>query len=228
MRSDGSSAANDLVVMGTHVGTHIDALSHVSYQGQLHGDISAADAQLGGRFSAFGAETIEPMISRGLLLDIPATRGINNCEPAYEVTPTDLDKALALTGTDTRPGDVLIIRTGWGQFYDLREKYQGMEAGAPGPAEPAARWISSRQARAVGSDTIAFECIPPARGHAHLPVHRHLLVEAGIYIVEGLDLEELAQAKVYMFLFVLSSLKLVGATGSPVRPLAVPLDGAPA
>ena len=74
---------------------------------------------------------------------------------------------------------------------------------------------------AVGADTIAFERLAPGGGHALLPAHRVLLVEHGIYIIEALDLEELAAAGVHEFIFVLSPLPIVGATGSPVRPLAV-------
>jgi kynurenine formamidase len=75
--------------------------------------------------------------------------------------------------------------------------------------------------RAAGSDTIAFERIPAGAGHAVLPVHRVLLVEHGIHIIETLALEELAASGAREFLFVLSPLKVVGGTGSPVRPLAV-------
>ena len=68
---------------------------------------------------------------------------------------------------------------------------------------------------------IAFERLAPGAGHALLPAHRVLLVESGIYIIETLDLEGAAAAGLTAFLFVLSPLRLVGATGSPVRPLAI-------
>src|ERR1700728_3411807 len=206
--ADGSSAANEIIVTGGHVGTHIDALCHVSYQGQLHGGIDAAAAQTGGRFSQLGVETIEPMFCRGLLLDVPAALGMSSCPPGYAVTPDDLDAALVLTGTQTRPGDVLLIRTGWGERYADREAYIGLASGVPGPGEPAARWLSDKSPRAVGADTIAFEHLPSGQGHALLPAHRHLLVEAGIYIIEALDLGGLAAAAVREFVFVLSPLKL--------------------
>jgi kynurenine formamidase len=221
VRADGSSAANEVIVTGGHVGTHIDALAHVSYQGMLHGGVDAAAAQTGGRFSQLGAETIEPMFCRGLLLDIPASLGISCCAPGYEITPADLDAALALTGTEARHGDVLLIRSGWGARYGNPEAYVGMASGVPGPGEPGARWLSSKRPRAAGADTIAFEHLPSGQGHALLPAHRHLLVEAGIYIIEALDLDGLAAAAIREFAFVLSPLKLVGGTGSPVRPLAV-------
>jgi kynurenine formamidase len=221
VRPDGSSAANEVIVTGGHVGTHIDALAHVSFRGHLHGGVDAQAAQVGGRFSQLGVETIAPMVCRGLLLDIPAALGVETCAPGQEITPADLDAALALIDTAPRPGDVLLVRSGWGQLFDDREAYTGRDTGVPGPGEAGARWLSAHGPRAVGADTIAFECLAPGAGHTLLPAHRHLLVEAGIYIIEAMDLEGLAAAPVREFTFILSPLKLVGGTGSPVRPLAV-------
>ncbi len=114
IREDGSSSSNELVVTGGHVGTHIDALCHVSVDGQLYGGVDAVAAATGEGFSSLGAETIAPMVCRGLLLDVPAIRGVDMCPAAYEISPEDLDDAVHLTGTTPRPGDVLLIRTGWG------------------------------------------------------------------------------------------------------------------
>ena len=113
------------------------------------------------------------------------------------------------------------MRTGWGRHFDDRVGYLGQASGVPGPGEAGAQWLAALAPRAVGSDTIAFERLAPGAGHALLPAHRVLLVEAGIHIIEMLDLERLAARQVREFLFVLSPLPLVGATGSPVRPLAV-------
>ena len=68
MRADGGSAANDMIVLGTHVGTHIDALAHVSQDGRLHGGLDAGAASSGGRFQELGVETITPIVRRGVLL----------------------------------------------------------------------------------------------------------------------------------------------------------------
>jgi kynurenine formamidase len=213
VRADGGSAANEVIVTGGHVGTHIDALSHVSHDGMLHGGIDAASAVEGGRFRAHGIETVEPFVCRGVLLDV----GV--CEPGYEVTPDDLDAALG--DLPLEPGDVVLIRTGWGRMWDSPDAYVGADSGVPGAGEEGAKWIASKRVRAAGSDTIAFERIPAGAGHAVLPVHRVLLVEHGIHIIETLALEELAASGAREFLFVLSPLKVVGGTGSPVRPLAV-------
>jgi kynurenine formamidase len=221
VRPDGGSAASETIVTGGHVGTHIDALSHVSHHGRLYGGIDAVSAQTGGRFTSLGIETVEPMVCRGVLLDVPRALGVEALEPAYEVTPDDLEAACETAGARPGPGDVVLIRTGWGRLWDDADAYLGRASGVPGPAEEGAKWIASMAARAAGSDTIAFERIAPDLGHNVLPAHRVLLVEHGIHIVETLALEEIAGARVGEFTFVLSPLKIVGGTGSPVRPLAV-------
>jgi kynurenine formamidase len=225
VRPDGGSAANDLVVTGTHVGTHIDALAHVSHQGRLHGGADARQAGQGGRYLEHGVHTIAPMICRGVLLDVPAALGTAACEPGYEITPADLAAACARQRTEVGRGDVTLIRSGWGRRFDEgAASYLGQATGVPGVGEAGARWLAGRGVLAAGADTIAFERLAPGAGHSVLPAHRVLLVEHGIYIVETLALEEIAAAAVHEFTFVLVPLPIVGATGSPVRPLAVVPD----
>lgn len=216
-RADGGSAANEMIVTGGHVGTHIDALAHVSHDGKLFGGHDAAEASVGGRFSVHGIETVAPWVCRGVLLDVPRALGIDACDPAYEVTAADLEAC----EVSLREGDVALIRTGWGRRWPDADAYVGRATGVPGPGEEAAKWLASRGIRAAGADSIAFERLPAGAGHALLPAHRVLLVEHGIHIMETLALEELAAADVHEFVFVLAPLKIVGGTGSPVRPLAV-------
>jgi kynurenine formamidase len=221
IREDGGSAANDIIVLGTHVGTHMDALAHVSQDGQLHGGIEAASAQVGGRFPTKGIDEVPPLLTRGLLLDVPAAIGVESCEPAYEITPQDLDRCLERQDVVPRPGDVLLVRSGWGRLWSEGAAYIGRETGVPGVGEAGATWLAEHRPAAVGADTIAFEHLSAGKGHATLPAHRVLLVEAGINIIETMDLEGLAADGVHEFTFVGIPLPLVGATGSPLRPLAV-------
>jgi kynurenine formamidase len=223
VRPDGGSAANDIISMGTHVGTHIDALSHVSQEGKLFDGSDALEASRGGRFDALGVHTIAPMFRRGVLLDIPGALGIERCEPGYEITVSDLELAVERQGVTVNAGDVVLIRSGWGQHFDAGDgvAFIGKDSGVPGVGAAGATWLAERKVHAVGADTIAFECLPAGAGHSVLPAHRVLLVESGIYIVETMALEELAANAVYEFIFILSPLPLYGATGSPVRPLAV-------
>ncbi len=221
VRADGTSAANEVIVTGGHVGTHVDALCHVSYQGSLHGGVEAASVTDHFGFSALGVETITPFLCRGVLLDVAAVRGEDPLAAGYEVTAADLDAACERAGVEVANGDAALIRTGWSAHWSEPATFGGQVHGAPGPGPQAAQWLVDRGVRVAGAESLAFEVIRPGAGHAALPVHRMLLVDAGIHIIEAMDLTELGAAAVFEFLFVAVPLKLVGATGSPLRPLAV-------
>lgn len=221
VRDDGSSAANELIITGGHVGTHMDALAHVSYQGVLHGGVPVEEAMENGRFVTHGAETLPATLTRGVLLDVARARGADHLPAGYGVTPEDLDLATKQAGVEIQSGDVVLIRSGWGRLWPDATAYVGLETGVPGPTEAAADWLVDRRVRATGSDTIAYEQITRERGHGLLPVHRRLLVEQGIPIIEILDLEGIGVAGIHEFCLVLAPLKVVGGTGAPIRPLAV-------
>lgn len=220
-RPDGGSASNEVIITGGHVGTHIDALAHVSHDGLLHGGVDAAAAQRGGRFGEHGAERIPPLVTRGVLLDVAAVHGVDTLAPGYGVTDTDLAAAAERAGVKPGRGDVAVVRTGWARNFDDATRYLGHDTGVPGVTEAGAGWLAARGVVATGTDTTAYEQIPAGAGHRVLPVHRRLLVDGGIYIIEHLNLEEAARRGLTEFLFVLASLRIVGGTGSPVRPVAV-------
>ncbi|MFK8907867.1 cyclase family protein, partial [Streptomyces sp. YS-3] len=221
VRPDGSSAANELIVTGGHVGTHIDALSHASHHGRLFGGHDAAAAQQGGRFSVHGIDTVPPMVCRGVLLDIAAAHGTDVLDPGYGITADDLEQAARRAGAMPAENDVCLVRTGWARRWSDADAYIGHTTGVPGLTVAAAAWLADRGVRAIGADTTAVEQIPAGEGHAVLPVHRMLLVDRGVHLIEHMNLETLAAAGAGEFLFVLSPLKITGGTGSPVRPLAV-------
>ncbi|KAB5511692.1 putative cyclase [Coniochaeta sp. 2T2.1] len=215
----GGSASNSMVVTGDHVGTHIDALCHVSNNGVLHNGVHVTDACHGGLFQVYGAETIQPMICRGVLLDIPHLKGASRLEAGYGITDRDLEAAL--DDTPLNKGDVVLIRTGWIQHFDDPRAYLGHDTGVPGVAASGGQWLADRGVRAAGADTIGFDQVELGPNFRKRPCHGILLWKHGIHIIEVMDLEELAQQSVKEFLFVLSPLKWKGATASPVRPLAV-------
>ena len=207
----GNSSASDAVALGTHVGTHMDALCHFSCNGRLFGGGDAAGAQSYGEGLALHAiDGVAPVLRRGVLLDLAAHGPLPEDR---EIMPADLDSAVR---ADIRPGDVVLLRTGWAQYFHDPARFISQVHG-PGPALAGARWLSQRGIFAAGSDTVAFEKVPDAA----MPVHVHLLVESGIHIIECLNLEALAAAGVREFLFIALPLKLHGATASPVRPVAL-------
>jgi kynurenine formamidase len=221
VRAGGGSAANEVIVTGGHVGTHIDALAHVSQDGRLHGGVDATSVTSHEGFAVLGIDAFPPLVCRGVLLDIPALHGVEVLDPGYEVTAEDLDQAQKRAGTTVRAGDAVLIRTGWSVHYDQPARFVGTSDGAPGPGVAAARWLAERRVAVTGAETIAYEVVRPGAGHATLPVHRILLVESGINLIEVMDLRGLAGLDRAVFGFVAAPLKLVGATGSPLRPLAL-------
>ncbi|MEQ4299979.1 cyclase family protein [Plantactinospora sp. B6F1] len=220
VRPDGGSASNEIIVTGGHVGTHVDALSHVSHDGLLYGGVDAAAAQTGGRFSALGAEHIPALLTRGVLLDVAATHGVPHLPAGYGVTPADLRAAADRANVQVGRGDVVLIRTGWARHFDDAPTYLGQQDGVPGATPEAAEWLAGLGVAATGADTTAYEQIRPGLGHSLLPAHRILLVEAGIHIIEHLNLEAASADGLRDFVFVMAPLRIVGGTGSPVRPFA--------
>jgi kynurenine formamidase len=222
VRPDGGSGANELIVMSGHTGTHIDALCHISMDGRLFGGVDATATSRGGRFNTLGAETIEPIVCRGVLFDMPAVLGIESLSPGQPISGKDLERGCAAEQVEVHAGDAVLIRTGWARLhYADRDAYLGLRTGVPGTDESGARWLIERGVRVTGADTIAYECILSETGHTAVPVHAMLLVEAGIHIIEVMNLEELAQRRAYEFTFIAAPIPIVGATGTPVRPLAI-------
>jgi kynurenine formamidase len=221
VRADGGSAANELLTLGGHNGTHLDALAHISQDGKLHGGVDAADAQRGGRFAELGVDTVAPIFCRGVLLDVAGYRGIETLPPGEAITADELCAVAEAEAVELPRGGAVLIRSGWARRWSGVDRYLSYEEGVPGPDPSAAGWIAAAAPRVTGHDSMAYERIAPGAGHALLPVHRILLVEHGIHIVENLDMERLTADRVYDFLFVCLPLKIVGGTGSPVRPIAV-------
>ena len=212
-----NSSASEAIALGGHVGTHMDALCHFSCDGKLHGGVDAAGVQsYGGGLQSHSVDTIQPIVRRGLLLDIAALRGAETLPVDFEITVEHLEEAERAQHVQVQPGDVALLRTGWARYWEDAARFIA-EVKGPGPGLSAARWLSGRGIFAAGSDTVAFEVVPaPA-----MPVHVHLLVEQGIHIIECLNLEELAAKRIHEFLFMAAPLKIRGGTGSPIRPIAL-------
>lgn len=221
IRDDGGSSAGDLLVTGTHVGTHIDAVGHISQQGRLHGDVDAAQAQAGGGLSSLGIDRLPPVLCRAVVLDIPGLLGVDVCPGDLEVTADHLAAACRRQDLTIRPGDAALVRTGWSRHFDDPIAFVGTATGTPGVAEDGARWLAAQGVGLAGAETLAFEQVHALIGPARLPVHGILLVEHGINLVEVMNLERVSTRGVQEFALVLSPLAIRGATGSPVRPVAL-------
>ena len=203
------TSASALLVMAEHSGTHIDAFCHQAENLELHGGVKVdARVQTSEGFTQLGTDTIAPLLARGVLLDC--------ADAPHAIGADDLERAAE--GLEIRPGDVILVRTGAGALWEDPDAFLA----AGGIDASGSRWCAEREPLAVGADNMAWD-VPGAEDPelGTLPGHLLLLVRAGVYIVEGLNLEELARDRVREFAFVCLPLKLRGGTGSPVRPLAL-------
>jgi kynurenine formamidase len=211
------SSASEALAMGSHTGTHMDALCHFSCGGKLHGGVEAAGVQsYGGGIGHLSIDTVGLVMRRGVLLDVAAAQGVKALEADFVIEAKHLGEAARAQEAVIERCDIVLLRTGWGQYWNDPARYLAQGHG-PGPEVEGARWLSERGVFAVGSDTLVFEKAPSTS----LPVHAHLLVDCGIHIFEALNLEEIARERVTHFLFVAAPLKIRGGTGSPVRPFAL-------
>jgi kynurenine formamidase len=215
------TSASGTLTMQEHSGTHIDALCHQAVEMEMFGGVQVdPSVQTDRGFTELGAETIEPIMRRGVLLDVAAALGTDRLDPGYLVTDADLERTAKHQGTTLEPGDCVLVRTGNGSIYDDPERYLA----GPGIAQSGARWLAGHRPFLCGADNVAFDFpdnVDPELGS--LPCHVVLIYEAGIYIVENLNLEGLAAAGRHEFLFVCLPMRLRGVTGSPVRPVALAL-----
>jgi kynurenine formamidase len=215
----GSSGASDAFAMGVHTGTHMDSLSHIAFHECLCDgtNVMAAGVQsaaAGVRMQS--GDAIRPVVRPGVLLDFPRHLGVTLLPREMAITPRDVADCARAQGTPIRRGDVVLFRTGWDTLYDDHRAYTRMPM--PGPDADTARYLAETGVVAAGSDTLAFEQAP---GPRPLEVHVELISKAGIFILESMDLRELSRRQANSFLFVVLPLRMSGATGSPVNPIAL-------
>ncbi|MFT4582197.1 MAG: kynurenine formamidase [Gammaproteobacteria bacterium] len=207
---------DDAVIMSNHTGTHIDALNHAGYGDKIFNQFSSAE-HLGNKgWRIAGADKIPPIITRGVLIDVATQKGLDVLADSYEITVDDLIAALKRQTVSIEGGDAVFIRTGRMRHWPKPDLFVPRE---PGIGIAAAKWLVDSGAVLIGADNIAVERIPVTGS----PVHAYAFAEAGVCLVELVWLEELAEDKIYEFALIAAPIKIRGATGSPMRPIALPI-----
>ena len=218
-QSSAISGASDQFSMGTHTGSHMDFLNHISHERKLFDGTCIDDPGVQdwsrGIFMHSQA-AYRPIVSRGVLLDFTAAHGVVALPRETELTPADMEDCARTLGVEVRAGDTVLVRTGWDTYLDDDELYLKMPI--PGPGWEAAQWLVDKGIVATGADTMPYEAAPGSRP---MEPHAILIPKNGVFIFEMLDLRELAARKVYEFLFMALPLRLEGCTGSPVNPVAL-------
>ncbi|MBI4888150.1 MAG: cyclase family protein [Acidobacteria bacterium] len=202
-------------------------LKNVYYNGFTQEDLTGRNRGQGG-LENLGVEHVKPIVTRGILIDIAAYKGVPTLDSRYEVTMADVRGALAKQGMkeeSIEAGDAILFNYGWAVYWTSPQKYNdarffvGENQGSPGIGVEVSRWAVARKASMVGADSCCVTIQPPVKpelGNVH-----HELLFGGVGMLENMDLRELARDRVYEFLYLNLTERIKGATGSPVRPIAV-------
>ena len=221
---------DDLVMMSTCAGTHIDGLTHVGYDEQFYGGRPSSTNTAANGATWAGVEQLGPLVGRGVLFDVARHRGVDRLEAGYGVTPTDLDGCAASAGVAIESGDICLVRTGDMQFYkegDRRRYAVGQDWKLPGIHPDCIDWFYDHEVAAVFTDTYTFEVFPPPTGNWDdlLAVHMLHLRDMGLVQGQNWDLEALAadcaEDGRYTCLLVAGPEPIVGATSAPTVPVAI-------
>ena len=201
------------------VGTQFDGFTHQTIGDDLYNCIDQNEVMTRSGFTRLGIENVGTLMTRGVLIDVAALKGVDVLPESYEITVDDLQQALDRQGVAIQPGDAVLIHTGWGTYWDTDG--ERFSANGPGIGLPAGQWLVTQDPMLVGADNVPVEVSPNPDPELSTPVHQVMLVINGIHLVERMKLDELAAARVYEFAFVVQPLKLKGATGSTVAPAAI-------
>jgi len=212
----GIGVSGDVIMLHSHAGTHVDALAHFWRDGVLWNGKSASTINRDGVTWA-GIQNVGTIVTRGVLADVAAFRGVEHLTSEDAITGQELDACLKKQGVELQLGNVLLVCTGWHRVFPRNRTL--WDSGEPGPNDASADWLNSKGVVAVGADNAGVEWTPQ-RSHPST-FHVRVLRDLGILLLENLDLEALARDRVYEFLFMAAPLPLTNGTGAPCVPIAM-------
>ena len=214
------SSNEELIVaeMG-QVGTQFDTFPHQMIGTSMYNCFKLEDISTRTGFTKLGVENVGALMTRAVMIDVAALKGVDMLPPTYEITVQDLRQALTAQKLTIQPGDAVIIHTGWGKLWG--KDNARFQKSAPGIGTAAAEWLAKQDPMLVGSDNSAIEVSPNPDPQLAGPVHQIMLVVNGIHLLENMKLDELAARRVYEFALIVEPLKIQGGTGSTVAPIAI-------
>jgi kynurenine formamidase len=201
------------------IGTQFDGFSHQTIGNSVYNCFKLDEIAGRTGFAKLGMQNVGALMTRGVMIDVAALKGVDMLADAYEISVDDLQKALNRQSVALQPGDAVVIHTGWGKLWERDpQRYQ---RGNPGLGIAAAEWVARQNPMLVGADTAPVEVNPNPDPELSLPVHQIMLVVNGVHLLENVKLDELAAKRIYEFALIVEPLKIQGATGSTVAPIAI-------
>ena len=202
-----------------HVGTQFDGFAHQTIGASFYNcfELDAIATRTG--FTKLGVHNVGTLMTRGVVIDVAASKNVEFLPDAYEITVADLQRALERQKQALEPGDAVLIRTGWSALWG-KDNARYVKSN-PGIGIAAAEWLAAREPMLVGADNWSVEVAPNPNPELSLPVHQILLVVNGIHLLENLDLGAVSAARMSEFAFIVQPLKIEGGTGSTVAPVAI-------
>jgi len=201
------------------VGTQFDGFTHISHENSFYNCFKFEDIATPSGFTKLGIQNVGTLFTRGVLIDVAAYKGVDMLPDTYEITVADLEGALQRQSVTLQPGDAVMINTGWGKLWGVDNARSAKTN--PGLGVQAAEWLIAKDPMLLGSDDWAVEVIPNPDPQLAFPVHQLAITVNGVHLLENLKLDELAAKRSYEFAFIMQPMKLEGATGSTVAPVAV-------
>ncbi len=201
------------------VGTQLDGFSHQTIGSSLYNCFQNDEIAIRSGFTKLGIEKVGMLMTRGVLIDVAAHKGVEMLPDTYEITVADLQGALASQNQTLQPGDAVVVHTGWSRLWGKdNARYVTTN---PGIGVAAAEWLVRQDPMLVGSDNWSVEVVPGPDSQSNQPVHQIMVVVHGVHLLENMKLEELVAKRVHEFAFVVQPLKIQGGTGSTVSPVAI-------
>jgi kynurenine formamidase len=201
------------------VGTQFDGFAHQTHEDLWYNCIPVSENATRSGFTRLGIEKVGMLMTRGVLLDVAALKGVAVLPEDYEISVSDLEGAISRQRLTLLPGDAILIHTGWGTLWGKDNARYGRSN--PGIGVAAAEWLARQDPMLLGADTAPVEISPNPDRELSLPVHQIALVVNGIHLLENMKLDELAAKGIDQFAFVMQPLKIQGGTGSTVSPAAI-------
>ena len=201
------------------VGTQFDGFAHQTHEDSHYNCFKTGAISTRGGFTKLGIEKVGMLMTRGVLIDVAALKGVDTLPDTYEITIKDLQDALAKQRMTLQPGDAVLINTGWNKLWG-KDNARYVKS-CPGIGIAAAEWLARQDPILIGADNWPVEVAPNPDPKLSLPVHQVALVVNGLHLLENLKLDELAAKQVYEFAFVMQPIKAQGFTGSTVAPVAI-------